>query len=92
MEIGIIGTSSIGGTIARKLKAAGHKIRVANSKGREGAQHFADEVGATSADMQGAVDGVELVILSNLLPAMVKLPTDRFWTCRCRFSRWSQQS
>lgn len=78
MEIGIIGTGSIGGTLARKLKAAGHKIRVANPKGREGAQHFADEVGATTVDMQGAVDGVEVVILSNPLPAMAKLPTDRF--------------
>lgn len=31
MKIGIIGTGNIGATLARKLKAAGHEIRVANS-------------------------------------------------------------
>jgi predicted dinucleotide-binding enzyme len=35
MKIGIIGIGNIGGTIARKLKAAGHEIRIANSRGRE---------------------------------------------------------
>ena len=30
MKIGIIGTGNIGGTLARKLSAAGHNVRVAN--------------------------------------------------------------
>jgi predicted dinucleotide-binding enzyme len=33
MKVGIIGTGNIGGMIARKLKAAGHNVRVANSRG-----------------------------------------------------------
>ena len=32
MKIGIIGTGNIGGTLARKLRAAGHDVRVANSR------------------------------------------------------------
>lgn len=35
MKIGIIGTGNIGGALARKLSAAGHDIRVANSSGIE---------------------------------------------------------
>jgi 8-hydroxy-5-deazaflavin:NADPH oxidoreductase len=31
MKIGVIGTGNIGGTLARKLSAAGHDVRVANS-------------------------------------------------------------
>ena len=43
MKVGIIGTGNIGGMIARKLKAAGHNVRVANSRGIEGVRAFANE-------------------------------------------------
>ncbi|HAP52250.1 MAG TPA: 3-hydroxyisobutyrate dehydrogenase, partial [Marinobacter adhaerens] len=33
MKIGVIGIGNIGGTLARKLVAEGHQVRVANSKG-----------------------------------------------------------
>ena len=33
MEIGIIGTGQIGGTLARKLTALGHNVLIANSRG-----------------------------------------------------------
>ena len=36
MKIGIIGVGSIGSTLARKYAAAGHEVRVANSKGVDG--------------------------------------------------------
>lgn len=74
MKIGILGIGNIGGTIARKLKAAGHEIRVANSKGTEGVQHFAGEIGAAAVDVNGAVDGVDAIFLSIPLPAMADLP------------------
>ena len=35
MKIGIIGVGAIGGTITKKLVKAGHKVSVANSKGKE---------------------------------------------------------
>ena len=74
MKIGIIGIGNIGGTIARKLKAAGHEIRVANSRGPESVRRFADEIGATAADVNGAVDGVDVIFLSIPLPAIAELP------------------
>jgi ketopantoate reductase len=40
MKLGVIGTGNIGGTLARKLNAAGHDVLVANSRGREGVRAF----------------------------------------------------
>lgn len=74
MKIGIIGIGNIGGTIARKLKASGHEICVANSRGRESVRRFADEFGATAADVNGAVAGVDIIFLSIPLPAIAELP------------------
>ena len=36
MKIGVIGTGNIGGTLARKLSAAGHDVRVAIPEGWKG--------------------------------------------------------
>jgi 8-hydroxy-5-deazaflavin:NADPH oxidoreductase len=74
MKIGIIGIGSIGGTIARKLRAAGHEIHVANSKGADGVRRFADEIGAKAVDTHGAVDGADVIVLSIPLPAVSQLP------------------
>jgi hypothetical protein len=70
IKIGIIGIGNIGGTIARKLKAAEHEIRVANSRGPESVRRFAEEIGATAADVNGAVAGVHAIFLSIPLPAV----------------------
>ncbi len=78
MQIGIIGTGNIGATLARKLSAAGHDICVANSSGREGVRQFADETGAKAVGVYGAVDGVDVIILSIPLPATQDLPADLF--------------
>jgi len=80
MKIGIIGTGNIGGTLARKLRDAGHEIRVANSRGVEGVRPFADEVGAEPVDVRGAVENVDAVILSIPFPAIADLPNDLFAT------------
>ncbi|MGB8975149.1 MAG: NAD(P)-binding domain-containing protein [Pseudomonas capeferrum] len=80
MKIGIIGTGNIGGTLARKLIAAGHEIRVANSGGVTGVRAFAEAIGAEPADIRGAVNGVDLIILSIPLPALSALPSDLFTT------------
>jgi 8-hydroxy-5-deazaflavin:NADPH oxidoreductase len=78
MKIGVIGIGNIGGTLARKLSAAGHDVRVANSKGPEGVRSFANEIGATAVDARKAVDGVDAVIISIPFPAVSKLPKDLF--------------
>ncbi len=80
MKIGVIGTGNIGATLARKLSAAGHDVRVANSRGLEGVRAFADEIGATAADTHGAVKGADLIVISIPFPAVAELPKDLFDT------------
>lgn len=78
MKIGIIGTGNIGASLARKLSAAGHEVRVANSRGVEGVRQFADEIGAKAADVRGAVHEADVIILSIPFPAVQALPKDLF--------------
>jgi predicted dinucleotide-binding enzyme len=78
VKIGVIGTGNIGGTLARKLSAAGHHVRVANSRGLEAVRAFADEISATAVETRGAVKGVDLVVISIPFPAVAELPKDLF--------------
>src|SRR5436190_12522812 len=80
MKIGVIGTGNIGGTLARKLSAAGHDVRVANSRGLEGVRAFADEIGASAVDTRGAVEGADVIVISIPFPAVAELPKDLFDT------------
>lgn len=73
MKIGVIGIGNIGSTLARKLAANGHEVRVANSKGADAVKPFADEIGAIAADAQGAAAGADVVILSVPFPVVAKL-------------------
>ena len=43
MKIGIVGAGIIGGTLVRKLRASGHGVRVANSRGPESLSGLAAE-------------------------------------------------
>jgi len=79
MKVEVIGTGNIGGTLARKLNAAGRDVLVANSRGREGVRAFADEIGATAVDTRGVVEGVDVLVIS--IPfAAVALAKDLFDT------------
>lgn len=78
MKIGIIGTGNIGGVLAAKLSALGHDVRVANSRGVEGVRAFAEGICATAVDARGAVQDVDVVILSIPFPAIEQLPIDLF--------------
>lgn len=78
MKIGIIGTGNIGGVLAARLRAAGHEVRVANSRGVEGVRAFAEKIGVTPVDTRGAVQDVDAVILSIPFPAVAGLPKDLF--------------
>ncbi|ACM29783.1 NADPH-dependent F420 reductase [Rhizobium rhizogenes] len=64
MKIGIIGAGNIGAILARKLVAAGHEIKLANSKSPESIRNLAAELGATGTTKEDAVKGVDVVILS----------------------------
>lgn len=78
MKIGVIGIGNIGGALARKLREAGHEVRVANSRGVEGVRAFAEDIGATPVDTRGAVEGADAAILSIPFPAVAALPRDLF--------------
>lgn len=64
MKIGILGAGSIGTTLARKLAAAGHDVKVANSRGPETIAADVLETGARAATAHDAVNDVDVVILS----------------------------
>src|SRR3954454_15419259 len=76
MKIGILGVGHIGKSLALKLSAAGHDVKVANSRGPEtiGADVLAS--GARAVSAAEAVEGVDVVILSiplNRLSAVAPL-------------------
>jgi predicted dinucleotide-binding enzyme len=78
MKIGVIGIGEMGGTLARSWVAKGHSVRVANSRGPQAVKQFASEIGAEPADIYGAVDGAEVVLLATAYPAVAQLPKDLF--------------
>ncbi|PTW47983.1 hypothetical protein C8J25_10272 [Sphingomonas faeni] len=64
MNIGIIGAGNIGGTIARKLVAAGHTVKLAGSKGPDDIRDQAGQIGAAAVTSEDAVRNVEVIVLS----------------------------
>jgi predicted dinucleotide-binding enzyme len=83
MKIGILGVGNIGKTLALKLAAAGHDVKVANSRGPEtiGADVLAS--GAQAVSATEAAQGVDVLILSipptsfsAVAPLVAGLPAD----------------
>jgi 8-hydroxy-5-deazaflavin:NADPH oxidoreductase len=64
MKIGIIGAGSIGATLARKLAASGHEVKLANSKGPDTIRDLARDIGATAVSKEEAVQGVAVIVLA----------------------------
>lgn len=73
MIIGVVGAGRIGGTIAGRLSAAGHEVRLANSRGPDTIRDLAHQLGATATDVRGAVDGADVVITSIPIVALPSL-------------------
>lgn len=63
MKVGIIGTGAIGGTLARKLRALGHQVRVANSRGPASLAALAMATDVRAVTVEEAVREAELVII-----------------------------
>jgi len=83
MKVGILGVGHIGKTLARKLAAAGHDVKVANSRGPETIDADALATGARAVTTAQAVEGADVVILSiplnrlpDVAPLIAKLPAD----------------
>lgn len=78
MHIGIIGTGDIGGTLARKLAAAGHQVKITNTRPAAELARKAQELGASPTTLHDVVQGVDVVFLSIPLKALAGLPKDLF--------------
>src|SRR6266498_788223 len=78
MKIGIIGAGNIGGTLARRFSALGHKVFVANSRGPETLADLAAETGATPVTVEQAAQAGDVVIVTIPLKNVASLPTGLF--------------
>ena len=78
MKIGIICAGHIGGTLARKLSAAGHAVLLANSRGPDTIKRVADEAGAIAVHVLDAAKNVDVVIVSIPEKNTPRLPKDLF--------------
>ncbi|MBQ1042948.1 NAD(P)-binding domain-containing protein [Micromonospora sp. C32] len=78
MEIGIIGSGHIGGTLTRRLRSLGHDVAVANSRGPQSLADLAAETGARAVSVEDAVQGAELVVIAIPLKAVPQLPASLF--------------
>jgi len=76
MKIGIIGTGAIGGTIAKKMAVAGHKVKVNNSSEADKLNARAEELGVEAATLKDVVKDVDVIILSVPTIAIPTLPKD----------------
>lgn len=64
MNIGIVGTGNIGTILARKLSAAGHNVKVANSRGPETIESDVVANGAHAVTATEAMTDIDVAILS----------------------------
>jgi predicted dinucleotide-binding enzyme len=76
MKIGILGTGHIGKTLVQRLSAAGHDVKVANSRGPETIEADVLSSGGCAVTSPEAVRDVDVVILSiplNRIPEIAPL-------------------
>ena len=78
MKIGIIGAGNIGGALARRFRAAGHDVAIANSRGPASLQELARETGARAAPIGEVVQGAELVVVTIPMTQVASLPARLF--------------
>jgi predicted dinucleotide-binding enzyme len=92
MKVGILGTGFMGRVLARKLAAAGHDVKAANSRRPGSIPAEALETGAHAATAEDAVREVDVVILAMPHPGFEKirnlvsaLPEQTSWVGRREF-------
>lgn len=78
MNIGIIGSGQIGGTLTRRFTALGHQVSVANSRGPETLADLARETGAKAVTVRDAARAGDVVIVTIPEGRIPKLPKDLF--------------
>ena len=78
LDIGIIGSGQIGGTLARRLMALGHGVSIANSRGPESLAELAAETGAAPSTIAEAAKAKDIVIIAIPEAAVEQLPRNAF--------------
>jgi predicted dinucleotide-binding enzyme len=78
MKIGIIGAGSIGGTLARRFKALGHDVAIANSRGPETLAAFVAETGVRAVTAAEAARSGDVVIVTIQEARVPELPSGLF--------------
>jgi len=81
-SIGIIGAGQIGSTLAKKLSALGHSVKIANSRGADSLKTLAQETNTEAVELRAAVVNVDLVIISIPQKSIESLPPDLFVGCK----------
>ncbi|GAA3979733.1 NAD(P)-binding domain-containing protein [Streptomyces marokkonensis] len=83
MKIGILGVGNIGKTVTQRLSAAGHDVKVANSRGPQTIDADVLSTGARAVTAAEAVQDVDAVILSiplnriaRIAPLIADVPAD----------------
>ncbi|MDO6388581.1 NAD(P)-binding domain-containing protein [Pontibacter sp. BT731] len=74
MKIGIIGTGAIGSILAQKLSAAGHQVKVTNTRDMATLSEIAANLGAEAATLEDVVKDVDAIIFSIPFKAYKDLP------------------
>ncbi len=74
MNIGIIGTGAIGSILAKKLSAAGHRVKITNTRSMSELNKIATDLGAEAATIEDVVHGVDAIIFSIPFNAYQNLP------------------
>jgi len=74
--IGIIGAGQIGSTLAKKLSALGHTVKMANSRGADSLKMLAEDIAVTAVDLREVVTNVDVLIVSIPQKSIENLPSD----------------
>jgi predicted dinucleotide-binding enzyme len=78
VKIGIIGAGEIGGTLTRLLRAVGHEVSVANSRGPQSLADLTAETGANAVTPHEAARAGEVVVVTIQEGRVPELPKDLF--------------
>jgi predicted dinucleotide-binding enzyme len=78
MRIAIIGAGQIGGTLVRRLRALGHEVSVANSRGPDSLGALAQETGARPVTVEQAAGAGDVVVVTIPMKNIPRLPRGLF--------------
>lgn len=78
MKIGIIGAGAIGATLAGKYAAAGHRVKLANSRGPASLADVVKDTSIEAVSLESVVEDIDVLIVSIPLKNVPALPATLF--------------